>query len=123
MSGSGMCATVGDAKVLEDGGFSEPHFGGEATFAPLDVDKIIRDGEIITLGGLELTVYHHPGHTEGSSSYSMQVSENGQSYDVLIANMGTTTPGKQLTFDPTYQGVAEHFLNTYRRHTAMDVDI
>ena len=51
ISGAEMWATLGDAKVLEDGGFSDPHFGGEATFTPLDVDKIIRDGEIITLGG------------------------------------------------------------------------
>ena len=123
ISGAEMWATVGDAKVLEDGGFSDPHFGGEATFTALDVDKIIRDGEIITLGGLELTVYHHPGHTEGSSSYSMQVSENGQDYNVLIANMGTINPGKRLTVNPTYPGVAEDFLNTYRRQKEMDVDI
>lgn len=123
ISGAEMWATVGDARVLEDGGFSDPHFGGEATFVPLDVDKIIRDGEVITLGDLELTVYHHPGHTEGSSSYSMVVSENGRDYDVLIANMGTINAGKQLTFEPTYPGVAEDFLNTYRRQKEMDVDV
>ena len=123
ISGAEMWATVGDARVLEDGGISDPHFGGEESFRPIDVDKIIRDGEIIRIGELELTVYHHPGHTEGSSSYSMVVNENGREYNVLIANMGTINAGKQLTIDPTYPGVAEDFLNTYRRQKAMEVDI
>ena len=117
-------ATVGDARVLEDGGFSDPHFGGRESFPPVDVDKIIRDGEIIELGELQLTVHHHPGHTEGSSSYSMVVSGNGGGeYNVLIANMGTINGGKRLTVDPTYVGVAEDFLNTYRKQKEMDVDI
>jgi len=117
-------ATVGDARVLEDGGFSDPHFGGRESFPPVDVDKIIRDGEIIELGELQLTVHHHPGHTEGSSSYSMVVSEHGgRDYNVLIANMGTINGGKRLTVEPTYVGVAEDFLNTYRKQKEMDVDI
>jgi len=123
VSGAEMWATVGDARVLEDGGFSDPHFGGEESFRSIDVDKIIRDGEVIRLGDLELTVYHHPGHTEGSSSYSMVVNENGRDYNVLVANMGTINAGKQLTVEPTYPGVAEDFLDTYRRQKAMDVDV
>lgn len=122
-SGAEMWATVGDARVLEDGGISDPHFGGEESFQPIDVDKIIRDGEIIRLGHLELRVHHHPGHTEGSSSYSFVVSENDRNYNVLIANMGTINPGKQLTVDPTYPGVAEDFINTYQKQKAMDVDV
>ena len=117
-------ATVRDARVLEDGGFSDPHFGGRQSFQPVDVDRIIRDGEIIRLGELEVTVHHHPGHTEGSSSYSMVVTgENDQKYNVLIANMGTINNGKKLTIDPTYDGVAEDFLATYQRQKQMDVDV
>ena len=124
LTGAEIWATVGDARVLEDGGFSDPHFGGRESFPPVDVDKIIRDGEVIELGALHLTVHHHPGHTEGSSSYSMVVNENdGRGYNVLIANMGTINGGKRLTVDPTYEGVAEDFLNTYRKQKEMDVDI
>ena len=124
LTGAEIWATVGDARVLEDGGFSDPHFGGRESFPPVDVDKIIRDGEVIELGALHLNVHHHPGHTEGSSSYSMVMNENdGRDYNVLIANMGTINGGKRLTVDPTYEGVAEDFLNTYRKQKEMDVDI
>ena len=102
ITGAGMWATSGDGRVLEDGGFSDPHFGGRVSFRPVEVDRIISDGEIIELGEIRLRVHEHPGHTEGSSSYSMQVSENGRDYDVVVANMGTINDGKKLVVDPTY---------------------
>ena len=120
---AGMWATEGDARVLEDGGFSDPHFGGRVSFEPVEVDRIIGDGEIIELGGIRLHVHEHPGHTEGSSSYSMQVTEDGRDYNVLVANMGTINEGKRLVVDPTYPGVAEDFANTYASQKAMDVDV
>ena len=52
------------ALFLEDGGFSDPHFGGLETFRPVTVDKIVEDGEIIEIGNIRLKVHYHPGHTE-----------------------------------------------------------
>ena len=124
ITGAEIWATVRDARVLEDGGFSDPHFGGRESFRPVDVDKIIRDGEVIRLGELELTVHHHPGHTEGSSSYSMAViGEDEEEYNVLVANMGTINNGKNLTVDPTYTGVAEDFIATYEKQKQLEVDV
>jgi len=123
ITGAEMWATIDDARVLEDGGFSDPHFGGRETFTPVSVDKIISDSDVIELGDIRLQVYEHPGHTEGSSSYSMHVRENGRDYNVVIANMGTINTGKKLVVDPTYPGVADDFAKTYSRQKAMDVDV
>jgi len=123
ITGAKMLATKDDARVLEDGGFSDAHFGGRETFKPVSVDQIIGEGEVIELGDTRLTVYDHPGHTEGSSSYSMQVRENDSDYNVVIANMGTINQGKKLLVDPTYPGVADDFAKTYRHQKTMDVDV
>lgn len=123
LTGAQMWATRKDARVLEDGGLSDPHFGGEVTFAPVQVDRIIEDGEVIELGDIRLQVHLHPGHTEGSSSYSMQVRENGRDCDVVIANMGTINEGKRMFVNPTYPGVGEDFARTFRLQRTMDVDI
>ena len=40
ITGAKMYATKKDARVLEDGGLSDPHFGGLETFRPITVDKI-----------------------------------------------------------------------------------
>ncbi len=122
-TGAEMWATAGDAPVLEDGGFSDPHFGGRVSFDPVKVDKIITDGESIELGGTRLEVIESPGHTAGSVSYAMTVRENGRDYRVVIANMGTINRGKRLVVDPTYPGVAEDFAKTFRRQKALDIDV
>ena len=123
ITGAEMWATAKDARVLEDGGFSDAHFDGLESFKPVQVDKIIKEGDLIDLGDIRLTVYDHPGHTEGSSSYSMEVNENGRSYDVVIANMGSINPGKQLVVDPTYPAIADDFASTYLKQKAMQVDV
>lgn len=123
LTGAKMYATKADAPILEDGGLSDPHFGGIETFRPVEVDKIILDGELIELGNVTVKAHYHPGHTEGSSSYSMEILEDGQLYRVLIANMGTINPGKQMIINPTYPAVAEDFDSTYTNQKMMDVDI
>lgn len=123
LAGAEMWATAGDAPVLEDGGFSDPHFGGKVSFRPVAVDKVVADGEIIRLGQTRLKVVESPGHTAGSVSYTMTVREGGRDYRVVIANMGTINRGKHLVVDPTYPGVAADFAKTFRRQKAMDIDI
>lgn len=123
LTGAEMWGTTKDKRILEDGGFSDPHFGGSQSFIPVIVDRTLSDGDLIELGDIRLTVHDHPGHTEGSSSYSMSVNEGGRDYAVLIANMGTINPGKKMIKDPTYPGVAEDFASTYRKQKAMTVDV
>ncbi len=122
ITGAEMWATAGDAPVLRDGGLSDPHFA-RAAFRPVEVDKIITDGELIELGETRLTVLETPGHTAGSCSYTMQVSESGRDYVVAIANMGTINPGKRLVVNPTYPGVAEDFAETFRKQKVLGADV
>lgn len=123
ITGAAMYATRDDARVLEDGGFSDAHFGGRQSFKPISVRRILEQDDVISLGNIRLTVHEHPGHTEGSSSYSMVVNENGRDYNVLIANMGTVNPGKRLEVDPTYPGAAADFAATFASQKQMDVDV
>ena len=122
-TGAELWATAADAPLLEDGGASDPHFQGEYTFAPVSVDRILRDGQVIALGATRLTVVAMPGHTPGSVGYTMTVTENGRDYRVAIANMGSMNPGLRLLKDPTYPGIAGDFAETFRRQKAMEVDV
>ena len=123
ITGAEMWATAEDAPVLEDGGVSDPHFGGRQSFAPVEVDRIISDGDVLELGDARLTVVEMRGHTAGSSGYAMTVHEAGRDYNVIIANMGTINPGKQLVADPTYPGVADDFAETFRKQKEMELDV
>ena len=123
ITGAKMWATEDDARVLEDGGVSDPHFGGKQSFKPVKVDRIIKDGEVIKLGDIRLTTVLTPRHTEGSSSYTMKLSEGGRDYNVAIANMASINPGKKLTVNPTYAGVSDDFAETFRKQKQMAIDV
>ncbi len=84
IAGAQVWATAKDARVLEDGGFSDAHFGGRESFDPVEVDRILKQDEIITLGDLRITVHEHPGHTEGSSSYSFKPSHSYMSTNAIF---------------------------------------
>ncbi|MEH6556322.1 MAG: subclass B3 metallo-beta-lactamase [Oceanicoccus sp.] len=125
VTGAEVWATQDDARVLEDGGASDAHFGEciEFRFPPVNVDRILADQEVFTLGEIQIQTHYHPGHTEGSSSYSLTVRENDRDYNVVIANMGTINPGKKLVNEPTYPGVSGDFAATYQRQKLMDADV
>ena len=123
LTGAEMWSTRGDKAVLEDGGFSDPHFGGEASFKPVKVDRVLRDGEVIELGDTRLKLVETPGHTRGSASYTMTVREDGRDYSVAIVNMASINRGKRLVVEPTYPGVASDFAETFRKQNALEPDV
>ena len=119
-------ATAKDAILLEDGGQSDPNhpLGSDRyLFRPVAVERIISEGDVIELGGIRLQVHDHPGHTPGSTSYSMKVVENGATYNVVIVNMGTINPGMKLLVDPTYPGIDDDFRNTFAKQKAIKAEI
>ncbi len=125
LTGAQMWATAKDARVLGDGGASDAQFGDclDFRFRPVQVERVLADGEVIEFGGMRITTHLHPGHTEGSSSYAFDHREDGRDYHVLIANMGTINEGKQLVVNPTYPAVADDFAKTFRSQKAMRPDV
>lgn len=124
LTGAKLLATDGDAPVLEDGGKSDPLFTElRFRFDPVKVDGRIKDGQKISLGGTELTVYSHPGHTRGSASYGLTVAENGRNYRVLIANMGSINPGTILIGNKKYPQISDDYAKTFRDQKTLQCDV
>jgi glyoxylase-like metal-dependent hydrolase (beta-lactamase superfamily II) len=66
----------------------EQQFGRKATWQEPDDVKTMVDGELLRIAGLEITVDHAPGHTEGSVMFRLphdEVPEICLSGDVLFA--------------------------------------
>ena len=124
LTGGRFLASDAEVTLLEDGGksdylFTDPKY----QFASVKVDGRLKDGQKISLGGTDLTVYSHPGHTRGSVSYGLTVSENGRSYRVLIANMGSINPGTILIGNKKYPQIADDYARTYREQKKLDCDV
>jgi metallo-beta-lactamase class B len=48
------------------------------------VDRMLRDGESVTLGGTTLVAHLTAGHTRGCTTWTTSVQEGGRSYNVVI---------------------------------------
>jgi metallo-beta-lactamase class B len=48
------------------------------------IDKVLRDGESVTLGGTTLVAHLTPGHTRGCTTWTTQAQEGGKTYNVVI---------------------------------------
>src|SRR5215467_10511859 len=48
------------------------------------VDRLLHDGESVTLGGTTLVAHLTAGHTRGCTTWTTKVQENGKTYNVVI---------------------------------------
>lgn len=77
-----------DVPAMADGGNSDFDMGGHGPmFEPVKVDRALHDKDVVRLGGMEILVLHHPGHTKGACSFLFTVKDSARSYCVLIANI------------------------------------
>jgi metallo-beta-lactamase class B len=123
VTGAKMWAIEEEAELLNTGGKTDYLFGSTGWFKPVKVDRTFKDGDKIELGGTELTAHLTPGHTKGSVSYSMQITEGGKTYQVLIANLGTINPGTILVHNPKYPRIAEDYRRAFAIQKELPCDI
>jgi metallo-beta-lactamase class B len=125
MTGARLIVSEQDKDLLESGGKSDFRFGDTpgARFEPVRVDGTFKDSDTISLGGTVLTAHHHPGHTKGATSFTLNVPESGKTYRVVIANMGSINPGVTVSGMPNYPGIAEDYARTFKAQKDMQVDV
>lgn len=73
-TGAKVAATAVQAATLRTGAVTaeDPQFGTIEPFAPVAVDRVLTDGEPLTLGKLVVTAHETPVHAPGSTSWTWQ---------------------------------------------------
>lgn len=73
------------------------------------IDKTLRDGEPVMLGGTTLVAHLTAGHTRGCTTWTMTAQEGGRNYNVIFACSlrapGTVTPAVEGEFTRTFKVV------------------
>ncbi|MDX2152323.1 MAG: subclass B3 metallo-beta-lactamase [Bryobacteraceae bacterium] len=113
-TGAKIYATEADARLLETGGAADP--SGFTQYAPVKVDRVLKDREAVTVGKTKLTVHLMPGHSPGSVGYEMTV--NGKM--LLIANMATVV---MRLDNPKYPRIADDLRATFARQKSLKPEI
>lgn len=71
------------------------------------VDRRLHDGEAVTLGGTTLVAHLTPGHTRGATTWTMQATEGGRTFNVVFATSyrapTPVTPEIENEFNHTFK--------------------
>lgn len=87
------------------------------------IDRILKDGDKVTLGGMTLNAVLTAGHTEGCTSWEFQVEEAGKKYNTLVVCSVGFNPGYVLLNNPKYPSISEDYRKSFARLRAMKVDV
>lgn len=125
LTGAKVVASAADARVLESGGADDFLTWPQDTllYAPVKVDRIVGDGEQIVLGGTTLTAHLTPGHTQGATTWTMDLAEGGRTYRVVFFSSATINDGTRLLNNPRYPGIVADLEASFARFKALPCDI
>lgn len=87
------------------------------------IDRVLHDGDHVTLGGTTLTAYRTPGHTKGCTSWGLRATEDGRKYDVLIVCSYGVNPDYVLVGNRDYPEIAADYEATFARARTLPVDV
>lgn len=121
-TGALMVASEGDRSALEGGFYLGSEDRDALKASPVKVDRVVRDGEALELGGTVLTVNLTPGHTRGCTSWSMPLTAAGKTLRVLFF-CSSSVAANRLVDPPQYPGIVADYEKTFAKARTLQVDV
>lgn len=121
VTGAQVFASAADAIVLESGGTKGFHPLGD--FKPVKVERIIKDGDAVSLGKWQLKAHLTPGHTEGNTTWTTTVEENGKKLNVVFAGSMSINPGVRMINNPTWPGIRDAYASSFAKLKSLPCDV
>lgn len=117
-----IAVSAADGEQAKNGGKGDFQWGDRFTYRAFTADRLLQDGDTVTLGGTTLTANVTPGHTRGCTSWSTKVTEHGKPLHVVFV-CSITFPTYKLAGNEAYPRIADDYRDTFRRLAAMPADV
>jgi metallo-beta-lactamase class B len=121
-SGAQVVMSAGDAALAARGGRGDFAFGDAFHYPPFAADRIVADGETLSLGALTLTAHVTPGHTKGCTTWTTDVVVEATPRAAVFV-CGVTFPRYDLVDNPAYPEIEGDFRRTYDRLGRMRCEV
>lgn len=118
VTGARVVALGGDAVALESG--RDNSALGARGWEPVTVDRVVEDGDTVTLGGVTLRALWTGGHTQGATMWMTTVQEDGNTYSVTFRGGEIPNAGVQLRNNPRHPTVVADTQRTLQRLKALE---
>jgi metallo-beta-lactamase class B len=141
MGGAAVIRETHAQSMVMDGDVSVVETGARADFlspspnilkyAPVHVDRILHDGDTVSLGGVTLTAHKTAGHTRGCTTWTLRAHLPGGPAEtmrniVIVGGTGfwseyhfVATPGHPVS----YPGIVQDFQHTFSVLRALPCDV
>src|SRR5262245_13781851 len=86
------------------------------------IDRVLHDGDAVTLGGVTLTAHLTPGHTKGCTTWTLKARENGKTYDVVVVG-SLSLNAANLGDNPGYPNIREDFVKSFKVMRSLPADV
>jgi metallo-beta-lactamase class B len=90
---------------------------------PHPIDRVLHDGDQVTLGGVTLVAHLTPGHTKGCTTWTLKTTENGKSYNVVILGSIGVNPGYVLVNNKDYPQIADDYVHSFAVLRSLPCDV
>lgn len=124
-----------DVPVVQSGGRADFQYGHDPTmlYPPAHVDRVLHDGDTVSLGGTVLTAHLTAGHTKGTTTWTLDETEFGPSgspgaegtrtLHVVIVGSPNVNPGYKLVANPAYPHIAADYEHQFAVLRKLPCDI
>jgi metallo-beta-lactamase class B len=122
LTGAKLMVMEADVPEIEDGGKSDFRYT-DMRWPPVHVDRVLHDGDRVSLGDAVLVAHLTPGHTKGCTTWTTEIKEGGRLYHVVIVGSPNVNPGYKLVGNKPYPGIAGDYEKTFRVLKSLPCDI
>jgi len=121
LTGAKVMAIKQDAEALEAGKDLSPL--GDEGWAPVKVDRVLKDGDTVKLGGTTLRAVWAPGHTPGCTVWDADVADAGKNYNVAIFGCGGPNGAVKLVGNQKFPTLVADTMATFGKLKMLKPDI
>ncbi|PAW66437.1 MAG: hypothetical protein B9S34_08090 [Opitutia bacterium Tous-C1TDCM] len=124
-TGARYAVMAEDVAVVESGGRADFHYGTfpGSLYPPAKVDRVLRDGDTVELGGAVLKARLTAGHTKGCTTWTMPVNDAGRTLNAVIIGSPNVNSGYKLVGNAGYPEIAADFERMFRTLKALPCDL
>jgi metallo-beta-lactamase class B len=114
-----------DVSVVESGGATDFRYADDKSmhFPPTHVDRVLHDGDTVSLGGVTLTAHLTAGHTKGTTTWTMEIPDAGRTLHVVIVGSPNVNPGYKLVRNAQYPQIAADYKHEFEVLKKLPCDI
>lgn len=112
-TGAKMVAGERDKALLEGGYYPGRKDVKELAFPPVKVDRAVKNGDTVTLGGVTMTAHATPGHSPGCTSWSTTVTDGAAKRSVVVFCSATVALNRLVGKNATHAGIVDDYRKTF----------